>query len=506
VRVNDPPPVLELRGVGKRFEGVLALDDVSMTVRPGEVVGLVGENGAGKSTLLRVLSGEHTPDTGSVMVNGVVRSGFDNPRDARGNGIRVIYQEPELVASLTVAENLFLGAVGQASTGGTFVRWPALYAAAAEQFDRHGLGAELDPTAVVGKLSPARRQLVEIVKALRAEPSVLALDEPTSSLAEDDVDRLLSTVERLRAGGVAIIYVSHRLREVRRVADRVVVLRDGRVVAEQPTSGVTDDDLVRHMVGRTLGAALTRAHTSADGPVRLRVDGLSTRRLREVSFTVRRGEIVGVAGLVGAGRSELARALFGATSVTGGRITVDGEPVRSAGPRAALDAGISMTPEDRMADGLVLARGVRENLTLAILRRLSVLRMVRRAEERRVAGGLVEELRVKASSQEQPVSTLSGGNQQKVVFGRALSTDPKVLLLDEPTRGVDVGAKAEIYRLIHGQAEQGVAVLLISSELPELLALADRVLVMAGGRITGELTSAEATEERLLALALPEAS
>ncbi|OLF05208.1 hypothetical protein BLA60_37295 [Actinophytocola xinjiangensis] len=496
-------PALELRGVGKRYGGVVALDDVGLAVAAGEVVGLVGENGAGKSTLLRVLAGEVPPDAGTLVIGGVQRAGFGGPRAARAAGVRVVHQEPELVGSLTVAENLFLGAVGAASTGRRVVRWSGLYAAAAREFARHGLGAELDPRTPVERLSPARRQLVEVVKALRERPAVLALDEPTAALAEDDTDRLLAVVERLAAGGVAIVYVSHRLREVRRVADRIAVLRDGVLVADEPADAVSDADLVRRMVGRALAAAPA---WTRPGPERLRVEGLCTRRLRDVSLSVRRGEILGVAGLVGAGRSALARALFGAAPITAGRITVDGEPVRPAGPRAALDAGIALTPEDRLADGLVLDRGVRENLTLSVLRRLTVARFVRVGEQRRVASGLATSLRIRAGSLDAPVNTLSGGNQQKVVVGRALSTDPRVLVLDDPTRGVDVGAKAELHRIVRERADRGMAVVLISSELPELLAVADRILVLAGGRVTGELTRAEATEEKLLALALPGSS
>ena len=501
VEATADPPVLELRGISRSFGPVRALSGVDLLVRAGRIVGLVGENGAGKSTLLRVLAGDLTPDGGGMLVRGrVCRLG--SPRESRLAGIRVVPQEPELAAALSVGENIYLGALGTACGGRHRVRWAALHRAAAELIDRCGFAAELDPRAVVAGLSPGQRQLVEVVRALRTDPAVLALDEPTAALAETEAERLLAAVRRLRERGVAIVYVSHRLGEVRRLADRIAVLRDGVLVAERAAAEVAEDDLVALMVGRPLSAVFARAAPARFGAERLRVDGLGTRRLSGVSFAVRAGEILGVAGLVGAGRTELARAVSGAVPSTG-RILLDGVPVRPRDPRAALAAGISMTPEDRRAEGLVPTCNVRENLTLSVLDRLTRLHVVRRRRERRLAGDLVTALQVKAASIEHPVGTLSGGNQQKVVLGRALSRQPKVLVLDEPTRGVDVGAKAEIYRLIRRQAEAGTAVLLVSSELPELLGLADRIVVLAAGRVIGELPAAQATEASLLALAMP---
>jgi L-arabinose transport system ATP-binding protein len=497
------PPVLQLRGISKSFGPVRALCAVDLSVGAGRIVGLVGENGAGKSTLLRALAGDLVPDGGLLLVRGRPCR-FGSPRESRLAGIRVVPQEPELVGPLTVAENIFLGALGTACGGRHRVRWAALHRAAAELIERCGFAAELRPRTVVADLGPGQRQLVEIVRALRTHPAVLALDEPTAALAGTLAERLLAAVRRLRERGVAIVYVSHRLGEVRRLADRIAVLRDGVLVATRAAAEVVEDDLVALMVGRPLTAVFARAGQARFGAERLRVDGLGTRRLSGVSFTVRAGEILGVAGLVGAGRTELARALFGAVPCTG-RILLDGVAVRPTGPRAALAAGISMTPEDRRAEGLVPTLNVRENLTLSVLGRLTRLRVVRRGLERRLAGDLVAALQVKTASIEHPVGTLSGGNQQKVVLGRALSREPKVLILDEPTRGVDVGAKAEIYRLIRRQAEAGTAVLLVSSELPELLGLADRIMVLAGGRVTGELPAAQATEARVLALAMPPA-
>ncbi|MQA77180.1 MAG: ATP-binding cassette domain-containing protein [Streptosporangiales bacterium] len=494
-------PALALRGIGRSFPGVRALDDVTIEVRAGEVLALVGENGAGKSTLLRILSGDQQPDEGELRLpSGPVR--FGSPRDARAAGVRVVSQEPELVDPLSVAENVFLGQVARAS-GGRLVRRRDLHRRTAEILDRYGFAGDLDPQAIAADLSPSQRQLVEIVRALHEGATVLALDEPTSSLSEREADRLLGTVERLRRDGVAIVYVSHRLRETLRLADRVAVLRDGRLVATEDAAALSEADVVRLMVGRPLTAVFDRPEPPALGDVRLRVEHLSAPGLHDVGLTVRAGEIVGLAGLVGAGRTRLARALYGELPLTGGRVEVDGRPVRLRHPRDAMAAGICRTPEDRKGDGLVMVRSVRENVTLAILKRLSTFRFVRRRAERTVVADLTASLRVKAPSMDHPVATLSGGNQQKVVLARALAAAPRVLVLDEPTRGVDVGAKAEIYQLVFRLARDGLAVVVVSSELPEVLGLADRILVLAGGRITGELSRDDATEERVLALAMP---
>jgi L-arabinose transport system ATP-binding protein len=495
---------LSLQGLSKSFGAVQALSDVSFDIRSGEVLAIVGENGAGKSTLLRTLEGDHAPDTGGLFVDGELLR-LANPRFARERGIRVIHQEPEIVGAVSVAENLFLGELR--SIGGSHrVNRRALNARAQRHLDALGFGDDLDATALAEELSTAQRQLVEIARAVKPGLSVLALDEPTSSLTEQEVDRLIGVVEGLRADGVAILYVSHRLREVLHLADRVAVLRDGRLIEVRDANGTTEAHLVSLMVGRPIESVL-----GDDGPARpigdvaLRVRGLTNEWLHDISLDVRRGEIVGVAGLIGAGRSELAKAIFGAVPIDSGTVELAGVPQKFKGPRDAIEAGIGFAPEDRKTEALLLDLSVQENISISVLRRLCRLRVIRKRAEAALAGDLSKRLRVKTPSLAQPVSSLSGGNQQKVVLARWLAADPKVLILDEPTRGIDVGAKAEIYTLIRQLAAQGLAVLFISSELTEVLGVSDRVLVMREGRITGDLPRTEATEEKVLSLAMLEA-
>ncbi|MEA2241013.1 MAG: L-arabinose transport system ATP-binding protein [Solirubrobacteraceae bacterium] len=489
--------VLRADGLGKHFGPVRALRDVSLDVRAGEVLALMGENGAGKSTLLRILSGDHVPDEGRILLDGEPAS-FSSPRAAHAAGIRVIYQEPEIIRDVSVAENVYVGALP--------ARWHRfsrreLHARVREDIDRLGFTGVIDAATPGSRLSPAQRQLVEVLRALVSDVRVIAFDEPTSSLSDHEVEALFALVRRLRQRGVAVMYVSHRLKEIFQIADRVAVLRDGELVGERRVADTGEAELVRMMVGRDLGQMFSR-NRAAIGDVVLDVEGISTDDVHEVSLQVRAGEVVALAGLVGAGRTELARALAGDVAITAGEIRLGGRKLRLRSPRDAVRAGIGLAPEERKAEALLLNRSVRDNITLAVLDRLRRLRIVRRDEERRVAREFSERLRIRTPSIEQPVSTLSGGNQQKTVLARWLARRPRVLILDEPTRGIDVGAKAEIYSIVDDLAREGIALLVISSELPEVLGLADRIVVMGGGRVTGELDRAEATEERVLTLAI----
>jgi L-arabinose transport system ATP-binding protein len=494
-----PADRLVMTDISKNFAGVRALRQVSLSARSGEVLALMGENGAGKSTLLKILAGAQVPDAGAITIDGspVV---FRSPRDAHAAGVRVIYQEPEIIPHVSVAENVY---VGELPRRGRYFDRRRLHTQLREALARYGF--DLDPSALGSRLSPAQRQLVEIMRALIADVRVIAFDEPTSSLSDVEVDALFRLIRRLREDGITVLYVSHRLPEIFRIADRVTVLRDGAVVGTRTTAETNDDELVAMMVGRDLTGMFRRQPHQA-GDVVLTVSGLTSDDVHDITFDVRAGEVVGLAGLVGAGRSELAHAIVGNEPVRAGRILVDGRVVRVRSPRDAIRAGIGFAPEERKAQALLMHRSVRDNISLAVLDRISVAHVVRRREERRIGRQFVDRLAVRTPSLDQVVANLSGGNQQKVVLARWLARRPKVLILDEPTRGVDVGAKAEIYDVINELAAEGIAIVVISSELPEILTLADRVLVMQAGRITGELSRDDATEESILALAMKEAA
>lgn len=524
-------PRIELLDVGKRFGGTRALDALTLTVESGECHALVGENGAGKSTLGRILAGIHAPDSGQVRLDGrPVR--FRSPADARAAGIAMVHQELAFCPDLSVAENLVLGDWPVRGPGGLRVDRRAMLARAQQRLDE--IGASLDVTAPLSSLSTAQEQLVQIAAAVGTGASVLIFDEPTSSLTPPEAQRLFALIARLRARGATIFYVSHRLAEVEALADRISVLRDGRLVATLPRASATPADLVRLMLGHELvtsasasasGSATTRAPTTPKTPeaqrpsaspaqdsTLLRVEGLSSPGcFTDISFTVHAGEIVGLAGLVGAGRSEVARALFGLDAAARGRVLVDGMPLRLGSPQRAIAAGLALVPEDRKRQGLVLSQGARANWSLprlAALPRwgrpaLAALRLVDRRAERRAAAAALASVGAESSALaalEQPVASLSGGNQQKVVLARWLSTGARVLIVDEPTRGVDVGAQAAIHELLRARARAGSGLLLISSELDELRALCDRLLVMREGRLVGELPRSEASPERLLRL------
>ena len=495
--------LLQLRGITKRFPGVLALDGVDFALTAGEVHALVGENGAGKSTLIKIISGVHQPDAGRIDYLGTPVT-FPTPRAAADRGITVIYQEVALFPDLTVLENLYVGAYPRRpllrhSGRGRRVDWMAMRARA--QDVAASLGVKLDLEAPVHRLSAAQQQLVEIARALLRDARVIIMDEPTGPLTQQDAARLFSLIRQLRARGVGIIYISHRLEEIFEVADRLTVLRDGRRIVAMPVGETTREMLIHHMVGRTLDTLYPHTATQAGPPV-LEVEGLGTSgALTDVSFTLGRGEILGLAGLVGSGRTTLARAIFGIVPPERGRIRLDGVDARIAHAGRARELGIAYVPEERQRQGLVLPFSVSENLSLVILRRLSRLGFINHASERIVAHDVVRRLDIRTPGIGVPAATLSGGNQQKVVVGKWLAAEPRVLIMDEPTRGVDVGAKAEIHRLMSALAGRGLAILLISSELPELLGMSDRIMVMHRGRIAGELSRGQATQEKIMAMA-----
>jgi L-arabinose transport system ATP-binding protein len=492
-----PPGTLEIRNISKAFPNVQALTNVSLDIRPGEVLAFMGENGAGKSTLLKIINGDYQPDAGTMTIDGQ-RLSFSNPSEAHKAGIRVIYQEPEIIPGVDVAENIW---VGELPKRFGLIDRHKLTEQVQRSLKEYGFENVLPMNLMGDQLSSAQRQVVEIMRALKEGVRVLALDEPTSSLTDEEVDRLFTLVRRLRDDGVAIIYVSHRIKEILRLCDRVAILRDGRLVAVKPSSELNDAEIVRLMVGRELSDVFQRRPAGSDREV-LRVEDLRSNWHRGVSFHINAGEVVGFAGLVGAGRSELAKVVFGELAKDSGRVVLDRREVTIRRPDDAIAKGIGFAPEDRKREGLILIRSVLENTSIAILKRLSRFHFVQRRLERSVAAGFVEKLRVRTPSLEQEVGKLSGGNQQKVVLARWLAARPKVLILDEPTRGIDVGAKAEIYRLVDDLANEGLGIMFISSELPEILGLSDRIYVMQNGRITGELSGASANEEAVLGLAM----
>jgi rhamnose transport system ATP-binding protein len=488
-------PVLALEGIGKSFPGVQALKGVSFDVKPGEVHALLGENGAGKSTLIKVMSGVHQPDTGIMRMDGrPIR--LAGPHAAREVGIATIYQELLLFPELTVAENVFMGHAPRTRWGR--LDWPAMRARTRELLASLDI-TDLDVDQVVGTLSVGNRQRVEILRALSQDARILIMDEPTAALTEHDVERLFAIVRRLRARGVSIVYISHRLEEIFLLADRVTVLRDGEHVATRPVAETDRADLIQMMVGRRIESLFPKVEAPLGRPVLELTNLARPPATNGVSLTLRAGEIVGLAGLVGSGRSELAQAIFGVTPASGGEIRIDGRPVHIRSVADARRLGIAYVPEDRGTQGLVRPMSVRENASLAVLYDLARLGFIDHAAEARLAEEIVARFSVRTAGIDQVVGRLSGGNQQKVVLGKWLAARPKVLILDEPTRGIDVGAKAEIHRLMCELAARGMAVLMISSELPEVLGMSDRVLVMREGRIVAGFDHAAATQEKVAA-------
>jgi ABC-type sugar transport system ATPase subunit len=489
----DPPVVLAARGITKGFPGVLALSKVDFEVRAGQVTALLGENGAGKSTLIKLMAGFYAPDEGEITVDG--RPLSPDPASAHRIGVATIHQDAHLVPAMSVAENIMLG------------RWPtraglvSISAQRREALDALALVApHLQPSTVAARLSPADQQLVEIARAISEDSKVLVMDEPTTSLSPPEIDRLFEVVGQLRAKGLGIVFVSHWLEEVFRIADRVTVLRDGRLIGSVPIAETDQAGVIRMMVGREVRA--TVATERAKGRIVLSVRNLTRDGvLDDLSFDVRAGEIVGVSGLVGAGRSEMAACVFGIDGYDSGSVEVDGTSVRANDPAAAIEAGLGLVPEDRRRQALVSLLSVRTNMTLSLLDRLARFGFLSPSAEEVIAVREIRALAIKCPSSGTRVSTLSGGNQQKVVLGRWLAREPKVLILDEPTKGIDVGAKSEISDLVLRLAGQGMGILLISSELPEILSLCDRVMVMRSGRVSATLDGAEATGETIMSYA-----
>jgi rhamnose transport system ATP-binding protein len=488
-------PVLKIENVSKSFPGVKALDDVHFEVLPGEVHALLGENGAGKSTLIKIISGVYRPDEGSVSVLDKDVS-FQSPLEAQAAGIATIYQELLLFPALSVAENIFMGHPPLTRSG--TVDWQAMRQETEDllaSLDIH----DLEPTEIVGGLSIGNRQRVEIAKALSRDARILIMDEPTAALTEADVERLFDIVRRLRDRGVGIIYISHRLEEVFELADRVTVLRDGGFVGTSPVAEISKDDLISMMVGRTIETLFPKV-TVEPGEIVLKVEALNRLPLTlDVSFSIRAGEIVGLAGLVGSGRSELAQAIFGVLPADSGDVILNGQKVGIQNPRHARELGIAYVPEDRGTQGLIRPMTLRENVSLAVLEHLTWGRFIDSQRERSLVEEAIQRFAIRASSSEQVVNKLSGGNQQKAVIAKWLATEPKLLIMDEPTRGVDVGAKAEIHRLMGKLVERGLAILMISSELPEILGMSDRILVMREGRLVAEFSREEADQEEIAA-------
>jgi len=495
-------PVLTLEGIHKSFGGAPALRGAHLDVRPGEVHGLVGENGAGKSTLINIATGLFRPDTGEIRVRGeAVR--LSGPPHAAALGISVVHQEADLFSQLSIAENMLL-ARGLVRGKGGLIDWPRTYREAERMVGV--LGEEFDVRGTAGGLPVARRMMAEIAAAVgEGSARVLFLDEPTSSLTQNEVAHLFEQIRKLRASGVGIVYVSHRLEEVLGISDRITVMRDGERIETRDVGECTLSTLVAAMVGRAMETR-SEARTDPTGEVRLAINGASHPRgaFRDVSLQVQAGEILGVYGFVGAGRSQLGQALFGLEPMSAGEVQVDGTLVRARSPRQAVAAGLAYLPEDRLVQGVFRSHPLRSNASVATLRRMCTLGIVRAKEERARTDGVIRDMRVRATSMEQPIGTLSGGNQQKVVFGRWRATEPKVLILDEPTRGVDVGAKAEIHRLIRDLARAGTAVLLLSSDLPEVMALSHRVAAMSEGRITGVFDPTTDGEKTIAEAAVPQ--
>ena len=493
---------LEFKGISKSYPGVRALNDISFTAQGGRVLALLGENGAGKSTLLKILSGDQKADEGEILLNGEPVS-FHDPQAAINAGISVIYQERQLMPSMSVMENLYVGSLPKTKLGLYDKR--KLYNNAKELIDRFNI--DIDPVQLVGRLSVAYQQMVEIMKAVKRNSDIIAFDEPTAPLTDTEIKILFDIIKKLKDEGKVIIYVSHRLAEIFQFTDSIVVLKDGHYVTSLETAQTNETELIKAMVGRDIGDTYNNLSRNTDfGDVVLDVRNLKTPYVHDISFQVRKGEIVGLAGLIGSGRTEVARALFGADPVTGGEIYLDGEKVSFKSPREAIDKGVALCPEDRKEEGLVMQRSIKDNIAMPVVDRVSKGLLIDPDAIRALAEKAVDKYSIKTPSIEKISSELSGGNQQKVILGRWTSEkmETKVLILDEPTKGIDVGTKAEIYQTICDLAKQGIAVVLISSELTEVINLSDTILTMHNGHITGCLTRQEATEEKVLALAMLE--
>ena len=489
--------ILTMKGIDKSFPGVHALDHVDLEVRKGEVHALMGENGAGKSTLMKVLTGIYSKDSGTITYEGREVE-FHNPREAQEAGIVIVHQELNMMGHLTVAQNIF---IGREPRSGLFIRDAAMNTEARKLFQQ--LNIEIDPRETMSNLTVAKQQMCEIAKAISHEAKVIIFDEPTAALTETEIDQLFVIIRDLRAKGYGIVYISHRMDEIKRITDRVSVMRDGQYIGTLITEECSKEDIINMMVGRVIyEEPKTESHCPPDAPVMLKVEHLNAGRMvQDVSFEVRKGEILGFAGLVGAGRTETARALFGADPKESGDIYINGKKVEIHSPKDAVEAGLSYLSEDRKRFGVVLKKSITENSTLATLQEYTSGAFIDKPKEARVTQKYVDALKTKTPSIEQLVMNLSGGNQQKVVIAKWLVNDSQIMIFDEPTRGIDVGAKQEIYELMNQLAESGKAIIMISSEMTEILRMSDRVLVMCEGKKTGELDISEATQEKIMNLA-----
>jgi len=495
---NPAPPILELRGIGKTFSGVHVLADVDFSVHSGEVMGLVGENGAGKSTLMRIVTGIYDADPGGTIRFEGDEVHFTSTRQSIDAGIAMIHQELNLLPGLTVGENLFLGREPLNRFG--LVDWPTLMAESRKHLK--AVHQTFDPSILVGDLSVGQQQMVEIARALSLNARLIVMDEPTGALTDVETDILFEAIAHLRAQGKAIVYISHRLGEIFQICDSVTVLRDGRMISTGPASGLDEASLIHHMVGREITEKYPYVHC-VEGPVSLRVAHLSAQVIEDISFEGHAGEVIGFAGLMGAGGNQLGKTLYGAIAARKGSIEVKGRTLSLRAPEAGVRAGIAYLAEDRKAEGLIQIHSVRTNMTLAALRRFSIaLGLVARGREDVAVAGYVKAFQIKTPSVEAAIGTLSGGNQQKVALAKALMTEPSILILDEPTRGVDVGARRDIYSLINELKAKGLTILLISSDMPELLGVADRILVLSRGRLTGAFARGEATQEAIMKCAV----
>jgi ABC-type sugar transport system ATPase subunit len=500
MEVNDMEQYLAFEGIGKAYPGVQALKDVSFRVTGGKVMALVGENGAGKSTLLKILSGDVRPDEGKLILNGK-EVHFKEPCESLNAGISVIYQERQLVPSVSVMENIYAGELPVGKLG--LFNKAALKKEAQALIDKFGL--PINPAATVGFLPVAYQQMVEVMKAYRRNSAVIAFDEPTAPLTDKEIDILFKLINQLKEEGKIVLYVSHRLNEIFKVTDEIVVLKDGRQVKSLNTSETSERELIKAMVGRDIGDTYANLKRNDKfGDMLLEVDKLNTHVLTDISFKLRKGEIVGFAGLVGAGRTEVARAIFGADPILSGEIKIEGKPVKIKDPKEAIDSGIALCPEDRKEQGLILWNSIKDNICMPVLGKLKKgLFMDEKAKEA-LSIAAVKQYSIKTPSIDKTVMELSGGNQQKVILGRWTSEKivTKILILDEPTKGIDVGTKAEIYQMVCNFAKQGIGVIFISSELTEVINVADTIIVMHNGHITGQIKRQDATEENVLAMAM----
>lgn len=491
--------ILEMHGIKKRFPGVLALDDVQLTVKRGEVHVLLGENGAGKSTLMKILSGAYTKDAGEIFIDGK-KIEIENPAHAQELGIGIIYQEFNLNTFMSVAENIYLGREPVRIPG--VIHWSILFENAQKILD--SLKTGIDAKQEVGTLGVAKQQMVEVAKALSLDARILIMDEPTASLSNREIQQLFKTIRHLKEQGVSIIYISHRLEEIFKIGDRVTVLRDGKYVGTNEVKDLTHGKLVRMMVNRDLSDHIPKEKTTL-GETVLRLENISVEnRLRNISFELRKGEVLGIAGLMGAGRTRLARTIFGIEKITGGSIYINGVKKEITSPRDAINAGIGFVTEDRKNEGLVLDLSVKKNITLPNINQFLEHGILNFKKENKTVDSYIDKLNIKTPGRDQLVEFLSGGNQQKVVLSKWLCSEADIFIFDEPTRGIDVGAKTEIYQLINQLTADGVAVIMISSEMPEILGMSDRILVMRNGQISGELSRDEANQEKIMNYALGE--